>query len=896
MTKDSFSFINLANLPLIDQLYAAYLQDPGNVDATWRYFFAGWEYALSAAKQTPEGAESPDVRLAHLIDAFRTYGHRLAAFNPIVIDKEANIPELALERFHFTKADLEKHYPTHGLLKEKHAPLKKIIDVLLKTYCRTIGIEYMQLECPPMESWLQERIEPNFEVNLSSKQKLSILDFLDKAELFETFLHKKYVGQKRFSLEGNETLIPMLALMFEKGADLGVTEAVIGMSHRGRLNVLANILGKSYAMIFHEFEAHYSPELIEGTGDVKYHKGFFGEFITSKKQSIDLTLTANPSHLESVDPVVEGISRAKQDSSTFPEVVPIIIHGDAAISGQGVVYETLQLSDLEGYTTGGTIHIVVNNQIGFTTLPKDGRSTRYCTDIAKSFNAPVFHVNAEDPEGCCYVAHLAMELRQRFGCDVFIDLNGYRKYGHNEGDEPHFTQPLEYQQISKKRPIRQLYCDRLVAEKVFTKQDSQASEARFLSILEKDLSSSKKTTEELFPALGEQETSKFPPTAVPANILSSLIQPLTTVPESFHIHRKIERLLKERREQVEKTDSIDWAVGEWLAYSTLLTDGYNIRLSGQDVQRGTFSHRQAVWTDQKSGKSYTPFSALSEEQGSFNVYNSPLSEYAVLGFDYGYSLFEPKTLVIWEAQFGDFYNGAQIIVDQYLMSAEQKWQQYSHLVLLLPHGYEGQGPEHSSARIERFLQLCADRNVRLANPTTPAQLFHLLRGQMLNPEKKPLIVFTPKALLRHPLCRSKRSQFTDTNFLPIIKDQQESTGVKRLILCSGKVFYDLLEEREKRENPPIALVRIEQLYPLHPEDLKEVLSDYSNAEVCWVQEEHANLGAWTYIAPIINKALKTGKEVCYIGRKESSSTAAGSFALHEKERRAFIEQAFDLRK
>jgi 2-oxoglutarate dehydrogenase E1 component len=906
MGTGDFSYANLANLAALEQLYQNYLSDPNSVEASWRHFFEGMTFAMSAspAMAAKGCAESPELSVYLLIDAYRKFGHLMARCNPVATAQIQEPMETRYDHLGFKKEELELSFPTCGFLKEASAPLKVLIDALKKTYSGTVGIEYMGLEHTEMERWLQQQIEPFFPLHLSQQDKIEILHNLNKAELFETFLHTKYVGQKRFSLEGGETMIPMLASLIERGADEGVEEVILGMAHRGRLNVLANILSKSYAQIFHEFEDYYTPDLQEGTGDVKYHKGYGGALVTRQGKEIAVTLVANPSHLESVDPVIEGIARAKQQIKGGQEqhrkIVPILIHGDAAVAGQGVVYETIQLSKLNGYTTGGTLHLVINNQIGFTTLPKDTRSTMYCSEIARAFGAPVFHVNAEDPEGCVRAANLAIDLRQRFGCDVFIDLNCYRKYGHNEGDEPTFTQPLEYALIKSKKSIRTLFQEHLIQEGVLDGAKAQALEEEFKSRLQKEL--------EKIPAPSEGQGApqeaikpKEPSpsqckTAVAAQTLIDLAKACCNVPEDLKIHPKIKRLLQERLAMVQGDQAaatIDWGMGEQLAFASLLNDKIHVRLSGQDVRRGTFSHRHSVWVDQVKEQKYFPLSHLSPNQAPFDVFNSPLSEYAVLGFDFGYSIAYPASLVIWEAQFGDFANGAQIIIDQYIASAEQKWGLSSNLTLLLPHGYEGQGPEHSSGRMERFLQLSGHENMRVANCSTPAQLFHLLRAQGLLTSKKPLILFTPKVLLRHPLCVSSLHELAQGAFQEVIDDPASLQGVRKLLFCSGKIYYEMVQERQKLGRSDTALVRIEQLYPFPTAHIQEILRKYTPTEgIYWLQEEHSNMGAWEYIRPLFNELLGAKEAVKYIGRDRSASPATGSHALHKRQFTQIMQTVF----
>ncbi|MBS0629967.1 MAG: 2-oxoglutarate dehydrogenase E1 component [Verrucomicrobia bacterium] len=887
MSQNQPTYANLANLKLLEDLYAKWQNNPQSVDPSWQNFFDGMQLGSSLAKAFPPRLESADLRVYYLIQAYRSYGHLMARCNVTATDIPTLPNELKLENFGLTDKDLGSEFPTNELFEKEKAPLSEIIDVLQKTYCQTIGIEYMNLGNVAIEKWIQQQIEPYFPNHLSTTDKIEILKQLNQAEGFETFLHTKYVGQKRFSLEGEESFIPLLHAILGKGGELGVTDAVIGMAHRGRLNVLANIMGKSYGYIFEEFEDHYTPDLSESTGDVKYHMGFAGTY-----KKIQVILAANPSHLESVDPVVEGQVRALQEQKRSKQdqkqVLPILVHGDAAVAGQGVVYETLTLANLNGYGTKGTVHIVINNQIGFTTLPKDSRSTRYCTDIAKAFGAPVFHVSAEDPEACVAVANLALQLRQEFGCDVFIDLMGYRKYGHNETDEPSFTQPLQNQLIRAKKSIREIYRDRLIEGGILSGAQAEQIEKQFHDDLTKILETvkaAKPSAEKMkMRRKGKDLNQLFKPfeTKVEKSTLLEIGKKIAQIPQGINIHPKIQRLLKERDNMLEQT--VDWGMGELLAYGSLVTNGIHIRLTGQDTRRGTFSHRHALYVDQLTSAHYFPLSHLSESQASCDIYNSPLSEVGALGFEFGYSLMYPKSLVLWEGQFGDFVNGAQVIIDQYIAPSEMKWGQSTNLTLLLPHGYEGQGPEHSSARIERYLQLCADENMTVANCTTPAQFFHLLRRQALRPMKKPLIVFTPKVLLRHPLCRSPLKDFYEGHFEEILDDPNPPKNPKRVLICSGKIYYDLVQEREKR-NADDVILRIEQLYPLQTEKLSALIKKYGSLPCCYVQEEHENMGAWNFVKNRIDN-------LSYIGRAEAASPAAGSHALHRLEQEILIQQLY----
>lgn len=871
-----------------EEMYAKYLADRASVDTSWQTYFDGLEQPTVSAKSSDS-----EIRIRDLIAAYRRYGHLIARINPLLTEPPEEPDVLQLKNLGFSKSELNQQFPTCGILPKNEATLKEIIEALRFFYSGSFGAEYMDLKSPEIKFWIQSHIEGDrSKFELPIEEKKMILQQLNKSELFEIFLHTKYVGQKRFSLEGAETLIPMLETVLASGSKLGMEEFIIGMAHRGRLNVMSNILNKSYTQIFSEFDEGYVPDFFEGTGDVKYHKGFISDVTTRGDKKIKVSLTANPSHLESVGAVVEGQTKARQIQTTDDQqtrVVPILIHGDAALSGQGVVYETLQMHKLRGYNTGGTLHFVVNNQIGFTTLPLDARSTLYCTDIARTFNAPTFHVNAEDPEACVFVTHLAVELRQKFKCDVFIDLICYRKYGHNESDEPAYTQPIEYGIIRKKKPIREIYRDELISQGVMEKALVDTLEGEFKAGLQEALSGIK------IGALNEDEKKDERSlekmltsieTGVPRDILVSVAEKISVLPEGFNIHPKVKALVNDRLKTVQDGQKIDWGMSELLAYGSLLWEGKSIRLSGQDSCRGTFSHRHGLWMDQVQEREYFPLKNLKPDQGRFDLINSHLSEFAALGFEYGYSIAYPESLVIWEAQFGDFSNGAQIIIDQYIASGEQKWGQKSDLTLLLPHGYEGQGPEHSSGRMERYLSLCGNCNMFVTNPTTPAQFFHLLRRQLIGQQKKPLIVFTPKGLLRHPRCVSSLEDLTKGSFQTIIKD--DSVNALKMVFCSGRIYYDLLAIKEKDKRDDMALIRIEQLYPLDNQKIEEVINTYPKVkETFWVQEEPHNMGAWDYIHQPLQKLVKT--ELKYIGRPRSASPAVGSYVLHKNESKAIFE-------
>lgn len=893
----------LPNSLIFEEQYEKYSLDPESVDPSWREFFRKLkkptpstpkevEQSIVYQQLKPEGRPIFDNRIVSLIQAYRTEGHQIAHINPLEEHAPKEPSELKLETHGFNKQDLAISFPTFGILPEKEAPLLKIVNTLKAIYCNQVGVEYMDTHNYELESWLQRKIEPTlFKPQLNVEQKQMIFQQLNKSAILESFLHTKYVGQKRFSLEGAESLIPMLSFAIDTGAKGGIEEFVIGMAHRGRLNVLTNIMNKSYAEVFSEFDENYGTEM-EGSGDVKYHKGYLSDVETLSGKKVKIDLSPNPSHLESVDPVVEGMVRAKQDHLGEEKVFPILIHGDAALAGQGVVYETMQLYNLKGYKTGGTLHIVINNQIGFTTIPEDARSTRYCTDLAKTFDVPVFHVNVENPEECVYATILAMEIRLRYHMDVFIDLVCYRKYGHNESDEPAFTQPLEYQIIRKKKSVRDLYRDRLIAQGVVEKYLAESLETEFKKALNQALKNIK-----LREPVKEQKKEIKPSirhaTSVPINELEDLAEVFTRIPEDFSIHPKLGTLVKEHLEIVKEKKPIDWGLAETFAYATLLMNQFSVRISGQDSCRGTFSHRHAIWVDQVQEKNYFPLQHLSPNQGNFEIYNSPLSEFAVLGFDYGYSVDNGKTLVIWEAQFGDFSNGGQVIIDQYIATSEQKWGTRSGIVLLLPHGYEGQGPEHSSARVERYLSLCGHDNMQIVNPTTPAQFFHLLRNQMLNQVLKPLIIFTPKGLLRHPDCVSTLNDLAQGSFQEIVDDPTHPNEVKRIVLCTGRIYYDIAAMRTKLKVKDLALIRIEQLYPLNVESLRKIVEGYNGFKECfWIQEEPSNMGAWEYLRPLFREVLPKGKEVKFIGRPRSAATAVGSHAIHKKEMSALLDALF----
>jgi 2-oxoglutarate dehydrogenase E1 component len=883
-------YAQLPNIQLIEELYAKYTADPGTVDATWRAFFEGIDFAgyLYQRKGSAGAPTDKSCRVLELVKAYRRYGHLLVKINPID-PKTPEAPELSLEALGFSEKELDELFPFWG----KQAKLRDIIAALQQIYCSRIGFEFCHLDNPAMEKWLQERIEPNLSIGLEPEAKRHVYELLYKAEYFEVFMATKYVGQTRFSIEGGETLVPLLSEMIERGADLGCNEFYMGMAHRGRLNVLTQILDKPYSMVFQEFEDVVDPFSSEGTGEVKYHRGFSAARVSRSKLPVSVYLAANSSALESVNAIVLGQAMAAQVLSADEarkKTAAVLIHGDASVAGQGVIYEAMQFMRLPGYSTGGTLHIVVNNQIGFSTSPEEGRSTRYCTDIAKAFGCPVFHVNAEDPESCIFAARLAIEFRQEFGIDVFIDLNCYRKYGHNEGDEPSYTQPLEYKIVRAKQTIRDLYRQQLAQEGISL---PEAEEDAFKAMLAAAQMRGKKeephSPEDRFGAawtgfVQPKAETLFEPfdSSAKESVLRTVAEKTSALPAGFHLHPKLAKWMQSRQAF---SGPIDWGMAENLAFGSLLLQNVPVRLSGEDSRRGTFSQRHAVLVDNEDGSLYFPLNHLDSKQARFDVYNSPLSEYACLAFEYGYTWVYRQSLVLWEAQYGDFDNGAQITIDHYIASAEEKAARYSSLVLLLPHAFEGQGPEHSSARIERFLQLAANNNIQVVNATTPAQYFHLLRRQALRKIKKPLIIFTPKSLLRQPACTSSLKEFTSGGFQEIIDDSVPNA--KRVLFCSGKVYYDLISEREKRQANDVAIVRLEQIYPLHAKKWEAVIAKYAKCpDFRWVQEEPENMGAWEFIRGYLPKAK-------YVGRPRSPVVATGSSRQHKLELKQFMDKAFE---
>ncbi len=855
-----------------------------------------WETDIATSH---EDQVSKQARVHELIEAYRTRGHLMADTDPLEY-KQRSHPDLDIVKHGLTLWDLDREFVSgttfslSGLMK-----LRDILGVLRSSYCRTIGIEYMHMAEPKERLWIQERVERAPD-RLPRNDQLRVLRKLNEAEAFETFLQTKYVGQKRFSLEGGESVIALLDALLVASAQARLDEVAVGMPHRGRLNVLANIVGKSYGQIFREFEGNIDPKSMHGSGDVKYHLGQEGRYTAHDGSTVNTYLAANPSHLEAVNPVLEGIVRAKQDVIDRGEsgftVLPVLMHGDAAFAGQGVVAETLEMSQLRGYRTGGTIHIVVNNQVGFTTSPTSSRSSLYATDVARTVAAPIFHVNGDDPEACVRVARWAFEYRQAFKKDVVIDMVCYRRRGHNEGDDPSMTQPLMYDLIDQKRSVRKLYTEALIGRGDITFDEAEEALKDYRDQLEKVFAETRgtQTAPSIVdtPISNDQAPAVSVNTAISSESLKRIVESQVNLPENFHVHSRVAPLLQKRAAMIE-TGAIDWGFGELIAFGSLLLEGRPVRLAGQDSRRGTFTQRHSVLTDRTTGEEYNPLQNLSPEQGPFHVYDSLLSEYAALGFEYGYSVARPEALVLWEGQFGDFVNGAQTIIDEFISSGEQKWGQTSGVTLLLPHGMEGQGPDHSSGRPERFLQLCAQGNMTVAIPTTPANHFHLLRWQALGPFHRPLVIFTPKSLLRHRAAVSAPGEFTSGHFQPVIADETvPAADVTRVLLCTGKVFYDLAAQREQHGSQhDTAIVRVEQLYPLPVSDLEATLAKYPNAtELRWVQEEPANQGAWPFMA--LNFAEQVGRVLYRVSRPASSAPAVGSHSVHEYEQQLLIEQAF----
>ena len=877
----------------IENQYQLYKEDPQQVPKEWQSFFKGFDIGVenrdfAAPDHKPAGVQS-------MIRRYRDIGHIYACVDPLT-PCELDHPLLNITQFGLDESDLQRTFATDSFIMPE-AKLKDIVDVLQQTYCRSLGIEFMHIPIPTERQWIQQKAEESRNrSDISRAKKLQTMKMLLKATKFETFLHRKFVGQKRFSLEGAESVIPLLDHLVEKASEMSMQQIVIGMAHRGRLNVLANVFEKPLENIFTEFTDNERYKII-GEGDVKYHKGYT-TYRHMPNGMVRISLASNPSHLEAVNPVVEGKSRARQDrleGDGEQLIMPLLIHGDAAFAGQGMVTETLNLSQLAGYKTGGTLHLVINNQIGFTTTPEDARSTAYATDVAKMLNAPIYHVHGDDPEALIQAATMAIEFRQEFRKDVVIEVICYRRHGHNEGDEPFFTQPLMYEKIRNHPLTAEIYKTQLLLEG-FKAEELQNIADEIDQGLEEALNREICPMHEFFLKQWSHITREFSftpvETGVDKEVLNSLSSSLTTPPETFTPHRKIATLLKKRHRVTTEGKNIDWGTGEALAFASMVNEGTSIRLSGQDSRRGTFNHRHATLYDSKTGEEYTPLSAIAENADCrFDVFNSMLSEAAVLGFDYGYSVETPDDLTIWEAQFGDFANGAQVIIDQFIASSQTKWDRPTGITMFLPHGYEGQGPEHSSARIERYLQLCADNNLQVINPSTPAQLFHALRRQVKTKHRRPLIVFTPKALLRHPVCVSTIEDLSSGHFQEILPDTVDPQKCRRVLLCCGKIYYDLLQYRQDNDNEDVAIVRIEQLYPLNDELIKSVIKPYGKkTEFLWVQEENANGGGWDYLRSRLRELI--GVEPTYVGRKRAASSAVGSHRIHKIEQQDILDRAF----
>ena len=919
---DKYSFLNTAHTSFFSELYDKYLVNPDSVEPSWRAFFQGFDFGMESSlheleidenrttvvvngnkSEMPESLQK-EFQVIRLIDGYRSRGHLFTKTNP-VRERRHYEPSLEIENFGLSSSDLETVFNAGDIIGIGPSALKEIVRHLQSIYCDAIGVEYMYIRKPERVKWIQDWINvndnhPDFEPD----RKKHILKKLNHAISFETFLHTKYVGQKRFSLEGNESLIPALDVIVERAAEMGVKQFVMGMAHRGRLNVLTNIFGKSAKDIFSEFDGKdYEQEIFDG--DVKYHLGWTSDRKSDNGNKINMSIAPNPSHLETVGAVVEGIARAKQDADyqdDISKVLPIVVHGDAAIAGQGLVYEVVQMAGLDGYKTGGTIHIVVNNQIGFTTNYLDARTSTYCTDVAKVTLSPVLHVNADDAEAVVHASLFALEYRMQFESDVFIDLLGYRKYGHNEGDEPRFTQPKLYKAISKHKNPRDIYAERLIQEGVIDDTYVSELEKQYKDSLEEKLEDSRKEDKTVitpfmadewkgFENVREWEMMDPVNTKFTKTKLDKIAKVITALPKGKKFLRKVEKLVKDRYNMYFEADNLDWAMGELLAYGSLLEEGYAVRMSGQDVERGTFSHRHAVMKVEESEEEVILLNQVSDKQAKFQIYNSLLSEYGVVGFDYGYAMASPKTLTIWEAQFGDFSNGAQIMIDQYISAAEDKWKLQNGLVMLLPHGYEGQGAEHSSARMERYLQLCAKDNMYIADVTTPAQMFHILRRQMKANFRKPLIIFTPKSLLRHPKAVSKIADLTGGGFQEVIDDETaDAKKVKSLVFCTGKFYYDLLAVKEENSRDDVALVRVEQLFPIPEKKMKEAISKYKNADdIVWAQEEPRNMGAWSHLLMHFDEA----RTFRVASRRFYAAPAAGSSVRSKARHQQVIDYVFD---
>ncbi|TLV03617.1 2-oxoglutarate dehydrogenase E1 component [Dyadobacter luticola] len=919
---DKYTYIANSDAAYIDELYNSYKQDAASVDEGWQKFFEGYDFfqkfpvngnghtngaangkeAATISKTDPSRIRK-EMEVVHLIRGFRSRGHLMATTNPIQKRKDRQ-PQLDISDFNLGPEDLDTVFEAGVEVFGRPATLREIVESLKTIYTRNIGFEYLYIRDREQKSWLRKKIEKEaLNMSFSIDEKKHILSKLNEAVVFENFLHTKYLGQKRFSLEGGETTIPALDTMINKAAEMGVVEVMIGMAHRGRLNVLANIMQKTYGQIFNEFEGNL-PDQVWGDGDVKYHMGFASQITTKDGNNVHLKLAPNPSHLEAVNPVVEGYIRARADGmydSDYDRVLPVLIHGDAAVAGQGIVYEVTQMSALNGYYTGGTIHFVINNQVGFTTDFIDARSSIYCTDIAKIVDAPVLHVNGDDPEAVVFCMRLAVEYRQKFNKDIFIDMVCYRRHGHNEADEPKFTQPVLYKSIENHQNPREIYQKTLADRGDVDAQLAANMDKEFKQLLQERLDMVKqKALPYTLPKLEQEwhslrkskpeDFEKSPETGVPLETLERIGKALITTPENFSRLKQIDKLLKDREQMIFDKKEVNWATAELLAYGSILVEGNIVRLSGQDVQRGTFSHRHAVLRDVETNAAYSNLQHIQEGQGPFMIYNSLLSEYGVLGFEFGYSMANPNALVIWEAQFGDFANGTQVIIDQFVTSSETKWDRWTGLVMLLPHGYEGQGPEHSNARPERYLQLSANYNIIVANVTTPANFFHLLRRQLKFPFRKPLIVMSPKSMLRHPLCVSPIESLVEGSFQETIGDNfANPEKVTKVLLCTGKLYYELFEKQQTDKRDDVAIIRLEQMHPFPQTQVDAHLAKYPNAKVYWVQEEPFNMGGWTFML----RMYKGAKPLEVIARESSASPSTGFSKIHAKEQAEIVNRAFE---
>ena len=911
---DNYTYLSNADPKAVEALYQQFKSDPLSIDEGWKKFFEGFEFAQEQFPMLPNGqgakststsggiGNAKEVQVRNLIHAYRTRAHLRSNTNPVRERKDRK-PILDLQDFNLSDADLDTQFISGEEIGIGKATLRKIIETLKYIYEGTVGFEYMSVRDPEKLNWLREKIEKDaLSFNPSHEQRERILFKLNEAVVFENFLHTKYLGQKRFSLEGGETTIPALDAIINKGAELGLEEVMIGMAHRGRLNVLANIMGKTYEQIFNEFEGGATPDLTMGDGDVKYHLGYSSQIKAANGKTVELKLAPNPSHLEAVNPVVQGFVRAKGDeeySRDRSKILPILIHGDAAVAGQGIMYEIVQMSKLEGYNVGGTIHFVINNQVGFTTDFDDARSSIYSTDVAKIIDAPVLHVNGDDPEAVIFCVQFAVEYRQKFQRDIFVDMVCYRRHGHNESDEPKFTQPSLYNKISKHPNPREVYNKQLIEKGEVAGALAKNMDKEFRALLQDRLNLVKqKPLPYVYQPLEEEwrtlrrskpeDFEKSPETGISTDSIKKVAKALTSVPEGFKPLKQIEKQLKQRKDMFFKDKMLNWAGGELLAYGSLLIDGKKVRLTGQDVQRGTFSHRHAVLHHMNTNHAHNSLDHIEGIPNKFEIYNSLLSEFGVMGFEFGYAMANPNALTIWEAQFGDFANGAQVMIDQFVSCSETKWQRMNGLVLLLPHGYEGQGPEHSNARPERYLQLCAEYNMVVANITTPSNFFHAMRRQMTWEFRKPLVVMSPKSLLRHPKAISPLDEFTSGSFQEVIGDDNVTAkSVKKVILCSGKVYYDLLERKEKDKRKDVALIRIEQLQPFPANQVNKILDKYKNADYFWLQEEPENMGYWNFVQRVYKE-----KDLTLISRKASASPATGYAKVHAQEQEEIINKAF----